>query len=64
MWPCRIRRNNDDHSVDSGDDNDDPGVNDDDDDDSGGDRNESGVDNAWCWRWQSIMSLMLTMSGF
>ena len=37
---------------------------DDDDDDSGGDSNESGVDDAWCWRWQSIMCLMLTMTGF
>ena len=62
-----LRRNNDDLSVDSGDDNDDPGVDDDDDDDSGGDygdSNESGVDDAWCWRWQSIMSLVLTMTGF
>ena len=44
-------------SVDSGDDNDDSGVNDDDDDDSGGDSDESGVDDAWCWR-----CLLLTMT--
>ena len=37
---------------------------DDDDNDSGGDSNESGVDDAWCWQWQSIICLMLTMTGF